>query len=768
MMSTYRTTFSTQRLWLILSVSMAIMFTVLLYFGREIYQEAPPIPASVETDSGSVVFTRTDIQRGQNVWQSLGGMQQGSIWGHGSYLAPDWSADWLRREAEALLQATPGVLDGVPREHHDTHVTAWLREELRTNSYDPASKRITISDERASAIETVAAHYRALFQGSHAQALELREDYAFPLHTSLGDDDVHALSAFFFWTAWAAVTNRPGDNISYTSNWPHDPLVGNTPSASLYLWSFVSVILLLAGIGALVWYYARQYDVWRQDLEPEDGFAQRDTLGDATITPSMRATAKYFWVVTALVAVQILLGILTAHYQVEGQGLYGLPLVDYLPYAVSRTWHTQLAVLWIATSWLAAGLYLAPLLSGHEPKYQRFGVNFLFASLLLIVVGSFAGQWLAVHGFIVEGKTNFWLGHQGYEYVDLGRFWQIYLFVGLFLWVGLMLRGLWPLFQQRTGNVSLVFLVIVSTISIGLLYGAGLMWGQNTHISIMEYWRWWVVHLWVEGIFEVFATAIIATVFVRMGILRVSVATVSVLFATIIFLCGGVLGTFHHLYFSGTPISVMALGAVFSALEVVPLMVVGFEAYNHAKIERQALWEKAYHWPFMFFSAVLVWNLIGAGLFGFLINPPIALYFMQGLNTTANHGHAALFGVYGFLGMGLMLYCFRGLTDINNWNQRLLKVAFWSLNIGLAMMTFLSLLPQGLWQTYHSIKHYYAFARSAEFMHSPIMEGLVWARVPGDVVFVVGIGAFALFVWQAFRAPARQAVSEPAAIKVDG
>ena len=313
-----------------------------------------------------------------------------------------------------------------------------------------------------------------------------------------------------------------------------------------------------------------------------------------------------------------------------------------------------------------------------------------------------------------------------------------------------MLRALWPLLKSKAGDPSLVYLVVISTITIGLFYAAGLMWGQNTHISVVEYWRWWVVHLWVEGIFEVFATAIIATLFVRMGLLRVSVATVSVLFATIIFLSGGVLGTFHHLYFSGTPISVMALGATFSALEVVPLMVVGFEAYNHAKIEKQALWEQAYHWPFMFFSAVLVWNLVGAGLFGFLINPPIALYFMQGLNTTANHGHAALFGVYGFLGLGLTLYCMRGLTNIQNWDQRLLKISFWSLNIGLAMMTFLSLLPQGLWQTYNVIEHYYAFARSSEFMHSTIMEGLVWARVPGDVVFSIGVGAFALFAWKAF------------------
>lgn len=747
-MDSYRSTFSIKKLWMILSISMIVMFAVLLLFGQKIYQQAPPIPEQVVTTEGIDVFSGDDIQRGQAVWQSLGGMQQGSIWGHGSYLAPDWSADWLRREAEALLAIkSSGNTQNIPEV-----AEVAMRKELRTNTYNPADGSITISSQRAVAITQVTVHYKGLFQGSTEAYQKLRQDYAFPLHTTLNDDDAQALSAFFFWTAWSAVTNRPDDDISYTSNWPHDPMVGNTPPPSLFMWSFISIILLLAGVGGLVWYYVRQYDVWRQDMEPEEGFAKDDRLGLAKITPSMRATAKYFWIVTALFALQVVLGILTAHYQVEGQGLYGLPLVDYLPYAVSRTWHTQLAVLWIATSWLATGLYVAPLLSGHEPKFQRFGVNFLFISLLIIVVGSFAGQWFAVHGFFGAGTQNFWFGHQGYEFVDLGRFWQIYLLVGLLLWVGLMIRALMPLMKNKASGSSLVFLVLVSTVSIGLLYGAGLMWGEEVHISIMEYWRWWVVHLWVEGVFEVFATAIIATLFVKMGLLRVSVATTSVLFATIIFLCGGVLGTFHHLYFSGTPISVMALGATFSALEVVPLLVVGFEAYSHAKVEKQAVWEEAYHWPFMFFSAVLFWNLVGAGLFGFLINPPIALYFMQGLNTTANHGHAALFGVYGFLGLGLMLYCMRGLTDVRYWNQKLLKVAFWGLNLGLAMMTFLSLLPQGLWQTYYSIKEYYAFARSAEFMHSPLMEGLVWARVPGDVIFSVGVVAFALFTWQAFRA----------------
>ena len=771
----YKHTFSESRLWKILAGSMVVMFSVLLYYGKEIYRLAPPIPDTVVSASGEILFSKEDIQTGQNVWQSMGGMQQGSIWGHGSYLAPDWSADWLRREALSLTdiyseryaersifgdgEVSEGVVNTTNMapilEVNDikTLVKAKVEGEFRRNTY--ADGVITVSDERADAIAATSEHYKSLFQGGSEESLDLRRDYGFPIESFLTDEEVRAVSGFFFWTSWSSSTNRPNDDITYTSNWPHEPLVGNVPSPGVLMWSLISVLLLLMGIGALVWYYARQFDIWRKDMEPDEGYAKHDALKAITNTPSMIATAKYFWVVVALFLVQILLGILTAHYQVEGQGLYGLSIADYFPYSLTRTWHTQIAVLWIATAWLAAGLYFAPLLSGHEPRFQKFGVNFLFISLLVIVVGSFVGQFLAIHRMIPDLMYNFWFGHQGYEYIDLGRFWQTYLFVGLLLWLVLMLRALLPLFKRGKGSLSLLYLLVLSIVAIGLLYGAGFLWGQHTHIAIVEYWRWWVVHLWVEGVFEVFATAIVAVLFVKLGLIRVSVATVSVMLATIIFLCGGVLGLFHHLYWTGTPIAVLALGAVFSALEVVPLTVVGFEAYQHSKMERTVDWVKNYKWPLMFIAGVLFWNLIGAGVFGFLINPPIALYYMQGLHSTANHGHAALFGVYGMLGIGLMLFCMRGLTDINTWNNKLLSISFWSLQIGMILMTFFSLFPMGLYQAYHSIKYSYAYARSSEFVHSGPMEFLVWARVPGDIIFAIGAFAFALFVYQAFRDSSR-------------
>ena len=459
----------------------------------------------------------------------------------------------------------------------------------------------------------------------------------------------------------------------------------------------------------------------------------------------MKATAKYFWVVIALFLVQIALGATTAHYQVEGQEAYGFKIAEYLPYSLTRSWHTQLAVLWIATAWLGTGLYIAPAISGHEPKFQRLGVNFLWGCLLVIVVGAFAGQWFAVMQKMDLAK-NFWFGHQGWEYVDIGRFWQAFLFIGLLLWLFLVGRALWPALRRKDEMSSIVGLMFLSTVAIGLFYGAGLMWGEKSHMSVVDYWRWWVVHLWVEGFFEVFAVAVLSFLFVKLGLVRGKSATVNVLFATIVYLSGGVLGMFHHLYFAGTTTAAVAFGASFSALEVVPLALIGLEAYETWSHSKATPWMARYRWPIMFFLAVSFWNLVGAGLFGFLINTPIALYYMQGLNLTPLHGHTALFGVYGMLGIGLMLFCLRGLKPNALWHPGLLKASFWCFNIGLMLMALITLLPMGTLQLQAALEHGYWYARSAEFMGKPIIDVLVWMRMPGDLIFSVGAALLAWFV----------------------
>ncbi len=762
---------NTRRLWIGLTVLLVASFAVLLWSGSQISSNAAPMPERVVAEDGTQVYTRAEIERGRQVWQSMGGMQLGSIWGHGAYVAPDWSADWLHREAVAVMERWAGGIPLVQLEP-DTRASLQSRLQLmmRRNTFDAATGTITLDNDRAAAVAEVAAHYVSLF-GSDPATQELREAYAMKEDTVPDAENRRVLAAFFWWTAWAATTERPAaagetlapergliepQRVTYTNNWPGEPLVGNKPPPSTWVWSAFSVLFLIAGIALLGWHHAVTHGSEDAEVVPD-----RDPLATLAVTPSMRATAKYFWVVLALFLVQILLGAMTAHYQIEGQQAYGYELAEVLPYSITRTWHTQLAVLWIATAWLGTGLYIGPAMSGYEPPLQRLGVNVLFVCLLVIVIGAFSGQWLAVMQKLGL-EHNFLFGHQGWEYADIGRFWQYFLFIGLLLWLVLVGRSLWPLLRgPKTEIRPIVGLLFLSTVAIGLFYAAGLMWREHTHISIVEYWRWWLVHLWVEGFFEVFATAVMALIFTRLGLLRASTAAIAVLFATIVFMAGGVIGTLHHLYFVGSPTAVIALGASFSALEVVPLAYIGFEAYHNFRLSQSAPWMARYRWPIYFFLAVSFWNLVGAGLFGFLINPPLSLYYMQGLNLTPLHGHTALFGVYGMLGIALVLFCLRGLRPRQVWDEKMLRFAFWSLNIGLALMAVLTLLPLGTLQLLAAIEHGYWYARSAEFMGKPLVDLLVWMRVPGDTIFSIGALALTWFVIRLWVNPKMEGEESP-------
>jgi nitric oxide reductase subunit B len=726
-----------KRLWIAFTLVMVLSFLVLGWIGTRIYQEMPPLPAKVVTTDRAVLVDEGEIQAGQNVWQSLGGMQVGSVWGHGSYVAPDWTADWLHREATFILGRWSNADFGSEYAKLDGEKQAQLQGRLakvmRTNTYDPATQTVTVEPIRAEAFRANLEHYSDVFAKGKAE-------YAIHAGAVSDPDRLRKLSAFFFWTSWAASTNRANEEVTYTNNWPYEPLIGNRPTGDNVVWTGVSIIMLLAGISAMVWWYAA-----RKSEEGHSSLPEADPLGSWVATPSQKATIKYFWIVSALILVQMLLGVVTAHYGVEGDGFYGIPLSDWLPYSVTRTWHIQVGLFWIATAWLAAGLFIGPLVSEYEPKGQRLGVNVLFLALLLVVVGSLTGEWLSIHNKLSD-TVSFYFGHQGYEYVDLGRVWQIALFVGLLLWFFLMVRVLLPALRKPGEQKQLVTLLAVASAAIALFYGAGLTWGQHSHLSMVEYWRWWVVHLWVEGFFEVFATTVIAFFFMRLGLVRPGVAAAAALLSATIFLAGGIIGTCHHLYFSGTPTVALAWGSVFSALEVVPLVLLGFDAMEDLRRSRLTKWVGQYKWPIYFFVAVAFWNMIGAGLFGFMINPPIALYYMQGLNTTPLHGHAALFGVYGMLGIGLMLVCLRALIPGREWKDGLLKFSFWSLNGGLMMMCILSLLPVGLMQTWASVEHGYWYARSPEFMQTPLMQNLRWMRVPGDTVFFLGAVALVVFV----------------------
>jgi len=730
--------------WLVLVC--VITFTVLIGAGAAIWKNAPPIPATVQSSQQEIVLRAEDIERGQVTYLGRGGQHIGSIWGHGSYLAPDWTADVLHRWG----LATAGVLYA-----NDTHFSqadlealpaperaklqAEVSQEFKINRYDANTRALTLTAAQTRGLQQVFEDYQVLL--AHGSRIHSIPDGWFT-----DNQQIHDVTAFFSWTAWAAAANRPNAPFSYTANWPHDDLIGNQPPGQFLVWSIVSVIVLIAAIALFLFVYLEQ-----ESSDEVQAVPQQPALRLAT--PSQKVSSLFFGVAMALFLVQIIMGMVTAHYAVEGDSFYGVPIQQFMPYAASRTWHLQLAVFWIATCWLAAGLYFGPRFGKQEPKGQAWGNGGLLIALTVVVVGSLIGSWASVQGFLT-GDASFLFGHQGYEYVELGRLWQVLLIGGMVFWLWLMYRALQPALKSDGNRTGLNHFFLYSAITIPLFYAAGLMYTNHTHLSVAEYWRWWVVHLWVEGFFEVFATVAIAYLCSELGFLKKSSALRATYLTAILYLGSGVIGTLHHLYFAGTPSFIAAMGAVASALEVVPLTLIGFEVVKTLRLSQEA--EGFYRWPLRFFLATCFWNLVGAGVFGFLINPPIVLYYSQGLNTTPIHAHSALFGVYGSLALALMLFALREIVPERAWNEKLLRFSFWSLNGGLVIMMVFGLIPNGFYQLVQSVNHGTWYARSAEVVGSPWMQWTVWLRIPGDIVFSLGAIAIVLFTVQAIAALLRQ------------
>ncbi|WP_274571385.1 nitric-oxide reductase large subunit [Neisseria leonii] len=737
-----------KKLWLSLIAVLAVTFSLLGYLGVEVYRQAPPVPQQYVSTAGETLMTRDQILAGQEAWQATGGMELGSMFGHGAFQAPDWTADWLHRELTAWLETAAQTRHGKAFADLDTASQAALKAEMadeyRKGSQMNENGTVVLSDTRIRAIKAVAPYYTALY-GDDPAMIPTREAFAMKNGTLPGAEHRQRLTDFFFWTSWVASTNRPGSEATYTNNWPHEPLINNVPTGENIAWSIASIVLLLAGIGLLVWGYAF---LRKHDAAP--AVPAEDPVAKIRLTPSQKALGKYVFLTVALFVAQVLLGGLTAHYTVEGQQFYGIDLSKWFPYALVRTWHIQTAIFWIATGFLTAGLFLAPIINGgKDPKYQALGVNFLYIALFVVVLGSYGGNFLTLSGAIEPGSTAFWFGHQGYEYLDLGRFWQILLLVGLILWLFLMLRCTVSAFRDKNADKNLLAIFVASMVGVGLFYAPGLFYGQRESLTVMEYWRWWVVHLWVEGFFEVFATAALAFIFFNLGLVSRRTATVAALVSASLFMVGGVPGTFHHLYFAGTTTPIMAVGASFSALEVVPLILLGYEAYEHWSYQHATPWMKRLRWPLMCFVAVAFWNMIGAGVFGFMINPPISLFYLQGLNTTAVHAHAALFGVYGFLALGFVLLVARYLKPDAVFDDKVMTWGFWLLNGGLAGMIATSLLPVGVFQAYASITQGLWYARSEGFMQQDFLQTLRWIRTLSDLIF---IGGACCIAWQTAKA----------------
>ena len=728
--------------WLPLLLIFIVSAAGVISIGVHTYTGAPPIPDYTSVKD-KVLFSKEDILNGQAVFQKYALMEYGSMFGDGANRGPDFTAEALHLISQYMKdyyqlkfqdKANSGLLiNGIAEQ---------VKTELKANRYNPDNNQVSLTEGQLFAANELVRYYEEKFINPNSIGAFKPAGYI------NNKAEIRSLTAFFFWGAWVCGVQRPGELYSYTHNWPYDPSAGNMPSPAVILWSIIGSLGLISGLGLVLYFHGKldklDDQAYTKKAQP---LMTRGEVQRFQPDPIQKATYKFFYTAIVLFAVQVLAGILTVHDFVGFVRFWGFDLSELLPITVTRSWHVQLSLLWISACWIGASFFMMSLISPQQPKNQVRLMNTIFWLTILLVAGSFAGIFLGPKGII--SKYWFWLGHQGWEYVELGKLWQVMLAVVFIIWAITLYRGVKPVMKLKQ-PWALPNWLIYASFSIILLLISGFIATPKTNFVIADFWRWMVVHMWAEAFFEVFTTVLIGYFMVLMGLVSRQAAIRVIYLATLLFLGSGLLGISHNFYWNAKPVGTMALGSVFSTLQVVPLVLLTLEAWRFRKLpqvleNRGAIskdMSNRFGFPgvFLFLVGVNFWNFFGAGVLGFIINLPIANYYEHGTYLTVNHGHAALMGVYGNLAIAAVLFCCQLLFKAEYWKPRLIKTIFWSINAGLLLMVFLDLFPVGIWQFKTVTEQGLWYARSSSFIESTGFQTFTWLRIIGGALFtLVGV-----------------------------
>lgn len=719
--------------WILLFTAI-VCFIVVVWGTYITYQLAPPLPQQFVTQTGQIIMTQDDIVAGKAGFQRADLMDYGSLYGMGSYFGEDYTAKYLVRlgrmtENEIAQQRFGKNYDDLPE--GDQYV---IRKNMQTmlQQIDLSSNIVVLSEPVAKTISQL--------QSEIAKSL-LQHDFTAGWTKAYSLDEKSAASTadFLIYSSLTTIAHRPGKNFSYTNNWPYEPTLGNAPTSSTFYWTWVSFCFVFFGFGAVLYIYHRYLS--ERDNAPKTPLF----LSFKPLTPSQKKVGQYFIIVALVLLAQIGVGAIMAHYYSERAGFYGLNINAWLPFNFLRDVHTQTPIVWIGLSWISAAIFIAPIISGKEAKAQGLLVDLLFWVTLFIVAGAIIGNYLGIMGWV--NPVWFWVGNQGLSYIQLGRLWQIGFCVGLFLWCFIVFRGMWPTYDRLktatiefwTGRIRLEHLFWASTINIAVLYCFGMipLTGIEKSFTITDFWRWWVVHLWVEQSFEFFAACSTAYLLMGVGLVSRRLAERTVFFESILIFLGGVIGTGHHWYWTGGPDMWVPLGTMFSFIEVLPLVLLIIDAIEERQlIKRQNGF--TYNLAYLYILGAAFWNFVGAGVFGGgTLNAPLVNYYEHGTFLSLNHAHTALFGAFGLLALGLVYFCLRyAAGDRMSWSDKLGTWAFWLYNLGLVLWIGLNFFPVGWPQLIDVYEHGLAHARSLEFYNTTLLWQ--WLRLPGDVVFAIG------------------------------
>lgn len=702
-----------------------IMVSMLIYYTANLQKEVPPIPQEVVSASGEVLYTYDDVVEGKAFFQQFDLTDWGSLLGMGAYIGPDFSTDLLHYRAEHLY------------DHYGQELYGKKNAELSDIERGAVKERVK-QDFRA---ETKLVEGTTVYTEASAAAYKKNVEYVVDMLVN-GDrergfrggiilpEEAVKIAAFFDWAQLVSSSLRPGTERTWSNNWPHEPMIDQDLtffSHKVSLWEFLILWTLTIVIVFLSYEYLFKKEENEQLEEP---------LKITSIFPSQKKLLKYIPIVSALMVVQMVMGGYLAH-------LYTDPTSDFiisqdlLPFNVIRSMHTQLAILWVAVGWLVGGLLIAPWVANKDHKYPWL-VNVLWAALIVVAVGSIIGMYMGATGQMRE--TWFWLGNEGRELLNLGRVWDIGLVIGLVFWFLLIIS----LIRKAATNNPIVSTIIWSAFAIATLYMAGMMPIHKImpNYTVDDYYRWWVIHLWVELTFELFAAGVIAFFTVSLGLITHKTAVRVMFFELFLISLSGTLGVGHHYFWQGLDEYWIAVGGIFSALEPLPLALMIIEAWKNQREKLYSGERFDFSIPFLWIGGSAVMNWIGAGFFGMMINTPTINYYTHATYLIMPHGHVALLGAFGYIAIAFLYMTSRTNALANNlvWNDKLSRIAFWILTVGALLYTIPTYVI-GMYQGQVAMESGYFAARLRETVE--VMEGWMWARtVPDGLMILAGVLIF--------------------------
>ncbi len=736
--------------------TVVVMVSALIFYTANLGKETPPIPDQVVSVNWEVLYSSGDIAQGKGYFQEFDLMDWGTFLGMWAYIGPDFSTDFFHNRAVFLynyygqknfwLWYKDKTVDkkwnvvSVKSQGLMNPAQVWAIKEIVKADF----KHTLLKKDKVVYSEGSALAYKDNVKKLVEELVNWDKSRAYP-GGFITEEEAKKIAAYVDWSQLVVSSPRYNKktwevlNRTWSNNWPNEPLVDqdlswNNHVVSLWefllLWPF-SILVVILG-----------YNFF---FKPDD---RKDLEKPLKVTKLFQSQKNLIWIVpiiALLIVVQMTLWGYLAHVYVDPSQWFTFPWLEniinipqsWLPFNAIRSIHTQLAILWIAGSWLVWGLMIVPWVAWKDHKFPWL-VHILFAAIVVVVVGSVVGLYMWATWMLPD--TWFWLGNEGRELVNLWRVWDFWVVAWLVIWFLMIVSVL----KKASVKNPLAATIVWSAFAIAGLYVAWMIPFQKImpNFTVDDFYRWWVIHLWVELTFELFAVWVISFFTVSLGLVSQKSAVRLMVFELLLVMLSGTLWVGHHYWWQGLDKHWIAIGWIFSALEPVPLVLLIAEAWNNYREKTFGGKEFEFGTVFMWISGSAVLNFIWAGWLGMVINTPTINYYTHGTYLIMPHGHVALLWAFGYIAIAFLYLFVRSYVASKGmqWKTKLANTSFWLLTIWVLLFAIPTLL---IWfhQWAVSFNEWYYFTRLHEIL-AP-MTSWMWFRIIPDTMMILGgLGIF--------------------------